>query len=89
MKKRLYRYFTRIFIKYIPGTSKLTSLEAQRLSNYLIQNFDEHQQIVILEEMKHNLIIYREQQIINQKDNIENQKKYLVRLERNLITLNN
>ena len=89
MKKRLYRYFIYMFIRYIPGTSKLTSLEARRLSKYLIENFDEHQQIVILEEIKHNLIIYREQQIINQKDNIENQKKYLVRLERNLITLSN
>lgn len=89
MKKRFLRYFKRLLVRYIPGTSKLSSLEAKRITDYLCDNYDIHQQLIITEEIKQNLILRREQEIENQKVNIENQKKYLQRLENNLITLNN
>lgn len=89
MKKRLLRFIKKLFVRYIPGTSKISSLEAKRIANYLCDNYDIHQQLIISEEIKQNLIVRREQEIENQKINIENQKKYLQRLENNLITLNN
>lgn len=89
MKKRLWKYIQRLFIRYVPGTSKLATMEAKRLTEYIVNNFDEHQQFIIQEEIKSNLIIYREKQIENQKLNIVNQQKYLKRLENNLLTLNN
>lgn len=81
------RYLLYKFIKFIPGTSTIAALEAKRLSEYFTQNFDEHQQLVLLEEIKHNLIIHREKQIEDQKINIENQNKYLNRLETNHLKL--
>lgn len=84
MKKRLFR----LFIRYIPGTSKLASLEASRIAKYLCDNYNIHQQLIVYEEIKQNLIIRREKQIQEEEIIIENKKKYLQKLKNNLINLN-
>lgn len=89
MKKRLWKYIQRLFIRYVPGTSKLATLEAKRLTEYIVENYDEHQQFIIQEEIKANLIIHREKQIEDQELSIINEQKRLLRLKNNLLTLNN
>ena len=62
-------------------------MEAQRISKFIVENYNEHQQLIISELIKENIIIYREQQILNQKESIVTQNKYLNQLENNLILL--
>jgi len=52
MFKRFKRYIKYKFICYIPGTSKLAVMEAKRLSQHIFDNWDSHQQLIILGEIK-------------------------------------
>jgi len=84
MKKRLIKWFRYKFVKYIPGTSKLASMEALRLSKYLVDNFDIGQQLIVLEELKENIISHRNIEIINKIEDIELCNKQLADLKINL-----
>jgi len=87
MKKRFKKWLLYFYIKYIPSTTEIAPLEAKRLSKFLCERYDEHQQLIILEEMKANIIEYRKQQIEQQKLNIIEEQKYLVKLENNHLKL--
>jgi hypothetical protein len=87
MKKRFKNWIKYLFIRYIPGTNQLAALEAKRLSDYIVDNYSESQQIIILDDMKANVIIRREQQIIDQKELINKENKRLNSLSANLLTL--
>jgi len=80
MFKRFKRYIKYKFICYIPGTSKLAVMEAKRLSQHIFDNWDSHQQLIILDEIKNNLIEMKENQIKNQEIELlqkESNLKYL------------
>lgn len=66
MLRRFKRYITYKFIGYVPGTSKLASMEAKRLSQYIFDNWDETSQITIMNDIKLHLIEMRENQIKNE-----------------------
>jgi len=87
MKKRLMKWLKYKFIKYIPGTSKLASMEALRLSKYIVNNFDLTQQLIILEEVKENIISHRNIEIIKKIEDIELCNKQLEDLKVNLSKL--
>lgn len=85
MKRRFKRYITYLFNRYIPGTSKLAVMEATRLSKYFFDTiYDENQQLVLLEELKINLISMREQQIKDKEEEIIISNKDLSYLKVNL-----
>lgn len=80
MTRRLKKYMIYLFVNYIPGTSKLATMEAKRLSQHVFDNWTEHQQLIILDEIKNNLIEMRENQIKNKEIQIlqfETDLKYL------------
>lgn len=87
MKKRLMKWFRYKFVKYIPGTSRLASMEALRLSKYLTENFDTSQQLIVLEELKENIIAYRNLEIISKIEDIELCNRQLASLKVNLSKL--
>jgi hypothetical protein len=87
MIKRLQKYILYKFVQYIPGTSKLAVMEAKRLSEYIFDNFTASQQLIILDELKLNLITMQEDQIKNKElelfqkeDNLKSLKSSLVKL---------
>jgi hypothetical protein len=84
MKKRIKRWLKHKFVSYIPGTSKLASMEALRLSKYLTENFDTTQQLIIIEELKENIIAFRNAEIINKIEDIELCNRQLESLKVNL-----
>lgn len=67
MTRRLKKYMIYLFVNYIPGTSKLATMEAKRLSNYIFETYDGHQQLILLEELKSNLSELHENQIKNKE----------------------
>lgn len=87
MKKRIIKWIKYKFISYIPGTSKIASTEALRLSKYLTDNFDTSQQLIVLEELKKNIIAYRNAEIINKIEDIELCNRQLESLKVNLSKL--
>lgn len=67
MIRRLNKYIKYKFIGYVPGTSKLASMEAKRLSEYIFNNWDQNSQLIILDDIKINLIEMKENQIKNKE----------------------
>jgi len=84
MRKRILRYIKYLVNKYIPGTSKLAVMEAKRLSEHIFDNFDAGQQLIILEEVKLNLIEMRQNQIKDKEIEIIKSNDDLKLLELNL-----
>lgn len=83
MLRRLKRYITYKFICYIPGTSKLATMEAKRLAKYIFDNYDEHQRLIILEELKLELIDMSENHIKNEEIKLTEIEVNLRRLKAN------
>lgn len=84
MKKRILRYIKYLVNKYIPGTSKLAVMEAKRLSEHIFDNFDAGQQVIMIEEIKINLIEMRENEIKNKEIEIIKSNDDLKSLQLNL-----
>lgn len=89
MKKRIKRYIKFLTVKYIPGTSKLCALEAQRLAKYLTDNYDESQQLILLDELDDIIIQHRNKQIEEKEKLILDEKNNLISLQNNLEKLIN
>ena len=88
MFNRLKKYILSKFIQYIPGTSKLAVMEAKRLSEYVFDNFTASQQLIILDELKLNLITMQEDQIKNKEVELFEKEDNLKALKSNLVKLN-
>lgn len=88
MLKRLKKYILSKFVQYIPGTSKLAVMEAKRLSEYIFTNFTASQQLIILDELKFNLIEMQENQIKNKEIELFEKEDDLKSLRANLVKLN-
>jgi len=83
MLRRFKRYITYKFIGYVPGTSKLATMEAKRLSKHIFENWDENSQLIILDDIKINLIEMRENQIKNKEIEIIQAQQSLKSLQYN------
>ena len=88
MFNRLKKYILSKFIQYIPGTSKLAAMEAKRLSEYIFDNFTASQRLILLEELKFNLITMTEDQIKNREIELFQKEEDLKGLKSNLNKLN-
>lgn len=84
MKRRLNNWFKFIFVKYVPGSQQIAALEANRLSKFIVENYDLNQQLIILDELKDNIIEFRKNQIIQQELKIEEEIKFKNQLKTNL-----
>jgi len=84
MKRRLQRWFNYLTVRYVPGTQQIVNLESKRLSSFITDNYSAKQQMIILEEMKLNVIEYRKLQISNKEKEIELNHIELERLQNNL-----
>lgn len=84
MKRRFQRWFNYLTVRYIPGTKKIVDLESKRLSSFITENYSAKQQMIILEEMKLNVIEYRKSEISNKEKQIELNYIELERLKNNL-----
>lgn len=80
---RFKRYITYKFIGYVPGTSKLATMEAKRLAKYIFDNYDEHQRLIILEEVKLEVIDMSENHIKNEEIKLTEAEVNLRRLKAN------
>lgn len=89
MKRRLQKYIAYIFVSYVPGTSKLATMEAMRLSKYIFETYTGHQQLIILDEIKNNLKELHETQIRNEELKIFQSEIELKNLKSNFNKLNN
>ena len=83
MLRRFKRYITYKFIGYVPGTSKLATMEAKRLAKYIFDNYDEHQRLIILEEVKLEMIDMSENHIKNKEIELTEAEVNLRRLKAN------
>lgn len=84
MKKRFNNWFKHLFVRYIPGTQQLAVIEAQRLSEYIVTNYNIYQQTIILEEIRLNVINHRELEIEKKNLELELEQKELKALENSL-----
>ena len=87
MIKRLKKYITYKFVSYVPGTSKLATMEAKRLAKFIFDNYDEHQRLIILEELKLELIDLSENHIKDEEIKITESEVNLRRLKANFSKL--
>lgn len=83
MFKRFKRYITYKFISYVPGTSKLATMEAKRLAKFIFDNYDDHQRLIILEEIKLEMIDMCENHIKNKEIELTEAEVNLRRLKAN------
>lgn len=83
MFKRLKRYIVYKFIQYIPGTSKLATMEAKRLAKFIFDNYDEHQRLIFLEELKLEMMDMSENHIKNEEIKLTEAEVNLRRLKAN------
>ena len=83
MIRRFKRYITYKFLSYVPGTSKLATMEAKRLAKHIFDNYDEHQRLIILEELKLEMIDMSENHIKNEEIKLTEAEVNLRRLKAN------
>lgn len=83
MIRRFKRYISYIFVRYIPGTSKLATMEAKRLAKFVFDNYDEHQRLILIEELKLELIDICENHIKNEEIKLTEAEVNLRRLKAN------
>lgn len=84
MKKRFLNWLTRIFIRYIPSSRKITSLEAKRISIYITENYDYSQHVTMLNEIKYHLAEFSKNEIVKKLENIDINKLDIDKISENL-----
>lgn len=80
---RFKKYVSYLLVRYIPGTSKLATMEAKRLAKHIFDNYDEHPRLIILEELKQELIDLSENHIKNEEIKLTEAEVNLRRLKAN------
>ena len=83
MLRRLKRYIAYKFICYIPGTSKLATMEAKRLAKFIFDNYNDYQRLIVLDEIKQELINLSENHIKNEEIRLTEIEVNLRRLKAN------
>ena len=89
MFKRLTRYINYKFVAYIPGTSRIVEMETKRLGNYIFDNYNENEQLTMLELLRTQFVDYRETQIKNKELLLLQEEINLKNLKVNLDKLKN
>ncbi len=79
--KRVLKYF---LVRYVPSSQLLVENEAQRLTKFITDNYNENEQILMISKIKENLIEYRSNQIKNKEILIIQEESDLRRLNKNL-----
>lgn len=87
MKQRIKNWFQYILIRYIPSSSKLAALEANRLSEYITSNYDCNQQSIIIDELHNHIVEFRKNEIVLKQLEIEKNKEEEEKLQKNLVKL--
>ncbi len=82
--KRFKKYLKHLFIRYVPSSQLLVENEAQRLTKFITDNYNENEQILMIGKIKENLIEYRSNQIKNKEILIIQEESDLRRLNKNL-----
>ena len=82
--KRFKRFIKHLFVRYVPSSQLIVDNEAKRLTKFITDNYNENEQILILNKIKENLIDYRNDQIKNKEILIIQEKSDLGRLNKNL-----
>lgn len=83
MLRRFKKYVSYLLVRYIPGTSKLATMEAKRLAKFIFDNYDEHQRLIILEELKLELVDLSENHIKDEEVKLTEIEVNLRRLKAN------
>lgn len=83
MLRRFKKYVSYLLVRYIPGTSKLATMEAKRLAKHIFDNYDEHQRLIILEELKLEVIDLSENHIKDEEVKLTEAEVNLRRLKAN------
>jgi len=83
MLRRFKRYIIYKFVGYVPGTSKLATMEAKRLAKHIFDNYDDHQRLIIVEELKLELIDLSENHIKDEEVKLTEAEVNLRRLKAN------
>ena len=83
MLRRFKKYVSYLLVRYIPGTSKLATMEAKRLAKHIFDNYDEHQRLIILEELKLEMIDMSENHIKDEEVKLTEAEVNLRRLKAN------
>lgn len=71
----------------MPGSSQIADLESKRLSSFITENYSIKEQMIILDEMKLNVIEHRKSEISNKEMEIEMNHIQLEKLKNNLQNL--
>lgn len=85
--KRFKRFLKHLFIQYVPSSQLIVDNEAKRLTKFITDNYNENEQILIMNKIKENLIDYRNDQIKNKEILIIQEESDLRRLNQNLSKL--
>ena len=84
MKKRLSKWLAYQFVRFVPSSRRICSLEAKRLGKFIVENYDYNQHLIILEDMKKYLSEYAKNEIIKKSETINDSQLDIVRLNSNL-----
>lgn len=84
MKKRFLKWFTHLFVRYIPSSKKICSLEAKRIAIFITDNYDYSQHDLILNYIKHHLTEYSKNEILRKMEDIEMNKIDINTISENL-----
>ena len=84
MKKRLRRWLAYQFVRFVPSSRRICSLEAKRLGEFIVTNYDYNQHPLLLEDIKQYILDYTKDEIVKKLDNINNSQLDINRLNSNL-----
>ena len=84
MKRRIKKLINYLLVRYVPSSNLLVSNESKRLTKFITDNYNEAEQIIIVEQMKTLLIDYRHNQIKNKELLIMREESELKYLNKNL-----
>ena len=84
MKKRLSKWVSFQLTRFVPSSRRICSLEAKRLGEFIVTNYDYNQHLIILEDMKKYLSEYAKNEIIKKSETINDSQLDIVRLNSNL-----
>ena len=87
MKKRLSKWIAFQLTRFVPSSRRICSLEAKRLGEFIVTNYDYNQHLIILEDMKKYLSEYTKNEITNKLETINNSQSDILRLNSNLAKL--
>ena len=84
MKKRLSKWIAFQLTRFVPSSRRICSLEAKRLGEFIVTNYDYNQHPLLLEDIKQYILDYTKDEIVKKLDNINNNQLDINRLNSNL-----